>query len=607
MTNGKPAILIRSIFSSSRVPALHVVALITLSLVSSVVNADSAGISTTEDSQLRATARSVDSTPPTIAGSLRSVRYSSTAGEIIWTAATDDTLVVGYRVLRDGESLGIRDARSLYEPVLEPGRSYTYRISALDRAGNEGPVMEVILSGNRGETLDGRVPGEGDSPDESVEPDEPVEPDPDPDNEGTDDGGLILYRSRNRVTLAEGDSSGISIELSVQRTGADRRPVSLSLTSASGREFDQLRATFSTTTLARNESGSVLTLRLDVGVAPLIPHERYFNIVADDGVSRTSEELIIDVTPTSAPDVYLLIGQSNMEGYSEVGSRQRYPGGLDERNPRIQQLNVQPNSFSVFTNESLFTDEGANIRQPAFVPAEDPLHEPRYIEVDGKGATFVGLGLTFAKQALRTTEADIYLVPAAWGATGFCANANGNLAWNAAAGEQEFLGGTLLTNRALTRLNMTLRETGGVLRGILWHQGGADSNNPDCARTYQQNLINLVNRLRSDARVDARGAGARGSDAIIPFIVATQSRGDDERARFSIFNPFKQQVDAAHRTVASFIDHADFVNNDDLVPPQYPCGQVSCVHFGAAALREQGRRFYAALTRIWADAGAYHH
>ena len=242
-----------------------------------------------------------------------------------------------------------------------------------------------------------------------------------------------------------------------------------------------------------------------------------------------------------------------------------------------------------------------------FTPAEDPLHEPFYQEVDGKGATFVGLGLTFAKQALRTTTSDIYLVPAAWSATGFCANFNGERSWNAQPTDESFLGGTLLTERALTRLNMTLREKGGILRGILWHQGGADSNNPDCAASHADNLVKLVERLRTDARRDRRGPMARGAEADIPFIVATQSRGDDERGNFSTFSPSKQIVDAVHRNVRDIMQYSGVVNNDDLVPPGYPCGQSSCVHFGATALREQGHRFYEVLKGIWSEMGTYHY
>jgi hypothetical protein len=163
----------------------------------------------------------------------------------------------------------------------------------------------------------------------------------------------------------------------------------------------------------------------------------------------------------------------------------------------------------------MFADELRNVSTPLFVPAKDPLHEPRSIGIDGKEAPFVGLGLTFAKSALTMSTAEIVLVPAAWGATGFCANANGELAWNAEpTPNQVYLGGTLLADRAITRLNMTLRETGGILRGIPWHQGGADSNNPDCARSYAENLAKLAARIRRDARLDSRGSRAKGDTAL---------------------------------------------------------------------------------------------
>ncbi|NND92386.1 MAG: hypothetical protein HKN42_16115 [Granulosicoccus sp.] len=564
-----------------------------------------------------------DTQPPSAPGSLQGIRYSSTAGEILWTAATDDTFVVGYRVVRNGQSLGLRDAQSVYEPALDPGQAYTYRVSAVDRHGNEGAALVVQIAAQRGirntgvpaaDTGDDGADASADASGGQTGGDSGGDQGSDQGSDtsagstgGVADGNLILYRSKKRATLVEGDAEGVSISLSVHRLKADKRAVTLSLVADTERDMLGLRHVFSSKVLASGESRATLNLALDVGVAPLMLHVRHFRIVADDGVSKAEKSLVIDVTPTAAPDVYLLIGQSNMEGYSEVGSRERYPGGQDERVERIRQLNVQPNSPAIFNRDELFTDEAANTKSPIFVPAEDPLHEPRYIGVDGKGATFVGLGLTFAKEASRASTANIYLVPAAWGATGFCANANGNIAWNAAPTSEDFLGGTLLTERALTRLNMTLRETGGVLRGILWHQGGADSNNAGCAATYADNLAKLVRRLRREARVDVRGREARGDEATIPFLLATQSKGDDERGRYSIFHDSKLQVDAAQRSIRSYVAYSDFVNNDDLVPPQYPCGQSSCVHFGADALREQGRRFYAAIQGIWGELGAYHY
>ena len=82
------------------------------------------------------------------------------------------------------------------------------------------------------------------------------------------------------------------------------------------------------------------------------------------------------------------------------------------------------------------------------------------------------------------------------------------LGWNAEPTPEPYLSGTLLADRALTRLNMTLRETRGVFRGILWHQGEADSNNYDCAARYEQNLRKLITRIRTDALVDQRGSGS---------------------------------------------------------------------------------------------------
>jgi len=46
-----------------------------------------------------------DTTAPSEPGNLRSVRYSSTSGEILWTSSTDNRAVVGYNVTRDGQSL----------------------------------------------------------------------------------------------------------------------------------------------------------------------------------------------------------------------------------------------------------------------------------------------------------------------------------------------------------------------------------------------------------------------------------------------------------------------------------------------------------------------
>jgi len=147
--------------------------------------------------------------------------------------------------------------------------------------------------------------------------------------------------------------------------------------------------------------------------------------------------------------------------------------------------------------------------------------------------------------------------------------------------------GTLLRDRAIARLNLALQESEGIFRGILWHQGEADSNSAVCANQYEENLIALVASIREEAQVDARGGQARGSAADIPFIAGTMSRGRD----FFELSTEKAIVDAVHRNVSSLIPFADTAENDDLVPPSYPCGQGSCIHFGDIAYREIGNRY----------------
>jgi len=410
---------------------------------------------------------------------------------------------------------------------------------------------------------------------------------------------FALSVPQTQFELQEGDVEGVDIPIDIVRSNGRPVPVELSLFADTPQGELNMVYEFADSIVAQDQSSTELNIQLTIDVAPLLEHKRSYVLVADDGLRQQEQELVFTVKPVEAPDVYLLIGQSNMVGSSELGAKDSAAGGLDELNERIRQLNVMPNNrLSVFKRDKDFTNEAKNVFEPRFVIAEDPLHEPRYPAQPGKGGTHIGLGLSFAKSALKRTTQSIYLVPAAWGASGFCANNMGKLGWNAAATNRPKLGGTLLADRALTRLNMTLRDTDGILRGILWHQGGADANTPECADTYAENLSKMVARFRDDALVDARGASARGSGANIPFMVGTQSKGRDERSDFSQFSRTKNQVDSVHRMVAELIPHADYVNHDDLIPPSYPCGMASCVHFGAAAYREMGARFDDALVRI---------
>ena len=207
------------------------------------------------------------------------------------------------------------------------------------------------------------------------------------------------------------------------------------------------------------------------------------------------------------------------------------------------------------------------------------------------------MGLSFAKSALPATTRNIVLVPAAWSGSGFCTDSSIDGHWNSSETGNPLLGNTLLFDRALVRVNATLEQTGGILRGIIWHQGEADSN-ASCAPFYQQNLISMVEAFRSRINQDVRGSDARGLQANIPFILGTRSRGSDERGDFSSLDDAKTIVDNVHRNIPTLVPFSGVIDSDDLIPANgFRCGEGSCIHYGAGSLREMGVRAYEALVR----------
>jgi len=390
--------------------------------------------------------------------------------------------------------------------------------------------------------------------------------------------------------LREGDDA-ISIPVVLTRKQDHSASISLSVQPQTPDDADDLEYSIEDTSLPAGQSTTQLNIQLRIGNAPLLAHTRELIISASDGQETSSAALQFRVEPVEAPDVYLLIGQSNMEGYSELGAKEVGPGGLDASNPRILQLNVTANDEQNFAKASDFTDPLKNVAFPRFVEAQDPLHQSFEPGKTGKSGERIGLGLTFAKSALRDTTQDIVLVPAAWAGTGFCKNEQGDLAWNPTATVDPNFGGSDLYDRALTRVDLVLSETNGILRGILWHQGESDATSIQCARAYEANMEMLINSLRTEILEDARGPIARGIDSDVPFVLGTMSRGGE----YADYDEPKTLVDTVHRTLATTIPHTRLSNHDDLVPPAYQCGQGLCIHFGAEAYREMGRRYYQSL------------
>jgi hypothetical protein len=221
--------------------------------------------------------------------------------------------------------------------------------------------------------------------------------------------------------------------------------------------------------------------------------------------------------------IYLLIGQSNMAGRGVVEPQDTIA------QHRIYRMN----------------------RAGDWDRAKDPLH------FDKPGAG-VGPGLTFAREMLKEADKDVYigLVPCAVGGTGIDA-------WQTGVFFEQTK--SYPYDDMLLRIKLALKD--GALKGILWHQGENDADDPALHRAYKDKFIRFVNRLRRDLH-----------SPYVPFL-------SGELAPFAMHEP---GVVAITQTFHDFEDewlHYGVVSSSDLQP--MPDG----VHFDAPSARELGRRY----------------
>jgi len=101
----------------------------------SVVAFDAAG--NTSGASNTATARTpADTTPPSAPTNLTASALSATEVALDWTASTDDGVVAGYRVFRDGVQIGTSTGSSFTDTALQASTTYSYFVVAYDEANN---------------------------------------------------------------------------------------------------------------------------------------------------------------------------------------------------------------------------------------------------------------------------------------------------------------------------------------------------------------------------------------------------------------------------------------------------------------------------------------
>jgi hypothetical protein len=227
-------------------------------------------------------------------------------------------------------------------------------------------------------------------------------------------------------------------------------------------------------------------------------------------------------------DLFLLIGQSNMAGRGAVEAEDKVP------HPRVFTLT----------------------KEETWAPAVEPIHFDR---PDRLGT---GLGRTFGMVLANLAPGKkIGLIPAAMGGSAL----------------DEWKPGGKLYRDAVRRAKAAMKS--GKLRGILWHQGEADSSKLELIRSYQARWLAVMESLRGELGDVPIVVGELGQ-----FLYGREK--DYQMAR--LINEQLAMLAVNGKRVA-FVSSQGLGHKGDVL------------HFDSAGLREFGRRYAHAFLMLEPD------
>lgn len=242
----------------------------------------------------------------------------------------------------------------------------------------------------------------------------------------------------------------------------------------------------------------------------------------------TTARAAIVVTPPAKDhfELYLLMGQSNMVGRDT----RKMDAHVD--NPRILVL----------------ADDGR------WIVARDPLHHP-----PGGIAPGVGPGLSFADEMVkRDPNVTIGLIPCAVGGTPL----------------RRWMKDGDLYKAAIEQAKVAAKF--GQIKGVLWHQGEADTGKEATATTYGQRLTKMFEDLRSDL-------GAPN----LPIVVGQLGPFLDGKK-----HPFLNDVREALRRMPTTMPSVGYADSEKLTD------KGDKLHFSTESQREMGHRYAEAMKKL---------
>jgi len=87
---------------------------------------------------------SLDTTPPTVPANLTVTGVTSNSVSLSWSPSTDNVLVSGYNLYRNGTKVRTLTSTSVTDTNLSSATTYSYTVTAFDKAGNESAQSSAI-------------------------------------------------------------------------------------------------------------------------------------------------------------------------------------------------------------------------------------------------------------------------------------------------------------------------------------------------------------------------------------------------------------------------------------------------------------------------------